>query len=351
MYWDCNLEKNAFLRNCNNTVNIATGYSEISAPIKLNEKGCDINKKTMGILNKWWNEAKSVDLSTPNYNENTIKNFGIMAYNATRGIGCTYNACSNKLLCVYGGMPINGKPLYETGGDCSQVKDGCPAGTTCTKYLCKLNKEYVPSIFTLPLYCQPGTDGLTYEQQNTARNMVNYYRRLLATGWTRDKSGYAPISNTMSSMVYLCKTIGNATKQIADKSGDPPYTATHGHTLSYHIIKKLNVDPKAALEEAIKTWAEQSKLVDLRPIGGAVFYQDEVEQQASDFAKMVYGTNSAIGCSVKECQDKTLVICQYNGLFTARDPIYSVGKPCSGCAKWGMVCEDALGGGLCINKK
>ncbi|KIH44703.1 SCP-like protein, partial [Ancylostoma duodenale] len=238
-----------------------------------------------------------------------------MAYALTIGLGCTYNACSNKLLCVYGGMPEPGQKLYLAGGDCSQVKDGCPSITTCVDHLCKLKSEYVPTQFTLPLYCQPGTDGLTYEQQNTARNMVNYYRRLVGTGWAKDKNGYAPIAKALTPVVYLCKTTGNAAKQIADKCGDPPYTATHGHTLSYHIIKKTNVDPKTALEEAIKTWAEQSKLVDLRPIGGAVFYQDEVEQQASDFAKMVSDRNSAIGCSVKECKDKgsTLVICQYNG--------------------------------------
>ncbi|KIH53224.1 SCP-like protein, partial [Ancylostoma duodenale] len=313
--WDCNLENNAFVRNCNNKVGFWPAFSEISAPIKLTGKACEIKKETKITLNKLWNEVKAVDLTAgPFYSNTTIKDFGIMAYWPTTGFACTYNKeCSDNLLCLYNRNPANNAFLYNPGSECS-ANSGCPNGiSTCVDYLCKLDKKYVATELTLPWYCPPGTDGLTFDQQNTARNMVNYYRRLVGTGWAKDKSGYAPIAKALSSVVYLCPTIGNATKQIADKCGDPPYTATHGHTLSYHIIRKVNVDPKAAIEEAIKTWAEQSKLVDLRPIGGAVFYQDEVEQQASDFAKMVYGTNSAIGCSVKECQDKTLVICQYNG--------------------------------------
>ncbi|EYB87836.1 hypothetical protein Y032_0256g354 [Ancylostoma ceylanicum] len=67
---------------------------------------------------------------------------------------------------------------------------------------------------------------------------------------------------------------------------------------------------------------------------------------------MVTSKNSAVGCSVKECADQgfTLVICQYNGLFTSRDTLYAVGKPCSGCADPNVnrKCDTALGGGLCI---
>ncbi|EYB87834.1 hypothetical protein Y032_0256g353 [Ancylostoma ceylanicum] len=286
--WDCNLEQNAFLRNCDNNINFATGYSEVSATIKLTGKPCDIEKETKTTLNKLWNEALKADLSqNPIYDNTTIMNFGRMVYWAADGFACTYNkACSDKLRCLYTADPKNGKPLYKVGSTCKSAPGYCLPGYTCVDYLCKKNTEYIPTQATLPLYCQPGTDGLTFEQQNAAANMMNYYRRLLGTGWAEDKNGYAPIARMLYPLVYLCKTIGKASKEIADKCVMPPYTATHGHILSYHIIKKLNVDPKAALEEAIKTWAGQLKKVDPQTIGGAVFYQDEVEEKASDWAKV-----------------------------------------------------------------
>ncbi|RCN47201.1 SCP-like protein [Ancylostoma caninum] len=328
-------------------------FSTISTDIKLTGKPCDINKETTTILNKLWNEVKNVNLAKPEYSDTTIKNFGIMAYGKTTGFACTYNKeCSGKLLCWYNRKPKNGDSLYTPGSDCSKAS-GCAAGSTCVDYLCQLAK-YTPTKDFLPRYCHPDVDGLTYEQHLTAQYMMNYYRRLLATGWTRDKSAYAPTATALWSVVYLCSTIGKATKVLVDRyaCSDPPFPVPKGHTQTHYIIKRLNVDPKEALEEAIKAWAGQAKLVDLNPIGGAVFYQDEVEEKASDFAKMITDRNSGFGCAISECTAKkyTLVICQYNGLFTSRDPIYTVGKPCSRCAKFNKKCEDALGGGLCINK-
>ncbi|RCN42546.1 hypothetical protein ANCCAN_11519 [Ancylostoma caninum] len=350
-HWDCNIENYASLHNCNNKIGIMPNFSTISTNIKLTGKPCDINKETKTVLNKLWNEAKNADLKDPKYNDATIKNFGIMAYGNTTGFACTYNKeCSDNLLCWYNRKPENGKPLYTSGSDCT--KGGC-TNSTCVDYLCQL-KEYTPTKDFLPRYCHPDVDGLTYEQHLTAQYMMNYYRRLLATGWTRDKSAYAPTATALWSVVYLCASIGKATKALADAVAclDPPFPVARGYTQTHHVINRLNVDPKEALEEAIKAWAEQAKKVDLKPIGGAVFYQDEVEEKASDFAKMITDRNSAFGCGISECKAKsyTLVLCHFNGLFTSRDPIYTVGKPCSRCAKFNKKCEDALGGGLCINK-
>ncbi|KIH46774.1 SCP-like protein [Ancylostoma duodenale] len=199
--------------------------------------------------------------------------------------------------------------------------------------------------------CPAGSDdGLTYEAQITVQNMINYYRRLVGTGWAPDKNGYAPVSSLMPGLTYNCEVLGNLSKAIADKCERPPYTPSHGRTLSYHIIEKINLNPKTVLQEAIKTWAEQSKKIDIRKIGGVVFYDNGFEVEAPDFAKMMFSQSLFAGCSVKECKDKgfTLAICQYNQLFTYGDPIYDAGKSCSRCAAWNRKCDTALGGGLCI---
>lgn len=93
-YWDCNIENNAYLYNCNNSIGIPNNFAKISAPwvahrmlrkkqnllllysIKLTHKHCDIEKNTKDVLQKWWNEVKSTDLSTPNYVAGQIPNFG-----------------------------------------------------------------------------------------------------------------------------------------------------------------------------------------------------------------------------------------------------------------------------------
>ncbi|EYB87851.1 hypothetical protein Y032_0256g367 [Ancylostoma ceylanicum] len=41
------------------------------------------------------------------------------------------------------------------------------------------------------------------------------------------------------------------------------------------------------------------------------------------------------------------IVVQYK-IFTVRDSLYTVGKPCAGCAKVNRKCDNALGGGLCI---
>ncbi|KIH53424.1 hypothetical protein ANCDUO_16451 [Ancylostoma duodenale] len=254
---------------------------------------CNINELTTKTLNKWWNEVKSSGLTAPTYDETKIKNFGIMANGPTTGFACTYNKCSNKLLCLYDQKPTKGNVLYQAGSDCT--KDDCKPGTSsCVKYLCRLPK-YVPSEDALPKpMCGAGTtDGMTYEMQMTVQDMINYYRRLVGTGWAKAKNGYAPIAKLMPNLVYNCDVLGKLSKTITDKCEKPPYTAALGRTMSYHYVEKTGFNSKTFLQEAIKTWAEQSKQADIQTIGGAVFYQDDVQQKASDWANVTKSVASS----------------------------------------------------------
>ncbi|KIH46627.1 hypothetical protein ANCDUO_23318 [Ancylostoma duodenale] len=199
--------------------------------------------------------------------------------------------------------------------------------------------------------CSQGKDdGMTYEMQVTALNLANYYRRLLGTGWTKDKNGYAPTSKMLYALGYECDKLGAGAKAKIDNCQKPPYTADQGWTLTYYKVDNVNIDSKTVLEQAFKTWADQAKKVDVQAIAGSVFYEGALATEASDWAKLTTAKNSFIGCSLKKCdtQGFTVVVCQYNGLFTNGDPFYTVGKPCAGCAKGGRKCDYALGGGLCI---
>ncbi|RCN47202.1 SCP-like protein, partial [Ancylostoma caninum] len=351
LYWDCNIEYNAFLNNCNSSVGIPASFTEISAPVKLNVANCNINATTTNVLKQWWSEIKDANPADPKYTD-AIKNFGIMAYNKVTGFACTYNkACSDKLICLYDQKPVKDDPLYATGNTCTKV-DGCTKGTSsCVDFLCQQDKGYTPSQQALPqTMCSAGkNDDMTYEMQRTTVNMINYYRRVLGTGWARDLNGYAPIAAGLVLMRYNCDALGVHAKSVIKDCNEPPYNPGKGWMLSHHKVMGTGLDPKKVLEEAITTWANQSAKIDFQKIAGGIYYEGEIEQKASDFAKMMFQSLSFVGCSVKECptQAFTLVACEYNGLFTAKDPIYQVGKPCSRCPK-GYKCDTALGGGICI---
>ncbi|EYB87848.1 hypothetical protein Y032_0256g364 [Ancylostoma ceylanicum] len=300
--WDCNIENNAFLRNCNKSVEIPQDFSEISETINLNGENCNINTVTTTLLQKLWDEVKNEDLTDPKYNDATIKNFGIMANGPTTGFACTYNKCSGKLLCLYNKafvsrihsstyyselqtvvekgrrgfppcfcptgplprevqqtirapwfrpLPQKTQALYKSGNTC--VNDPCAQGSSCENYLCKL-AQYTPATNTYPIpLCSPQkNDGMTYEMQMSVLNLANYYRRLLGSGWAQDKNGYAPIARRLYALTYNCDLLGHFAKQIADKCGDPPYTPyARNWVLTHHKINDVNIDQKAALEEVM----------------------------------------------------------------------------------------------------
>ncbi|RCN26703.1 hypothetical protein ANCCAN_27570 [Ancylostoma caninum] len=175
-----------------------------------------------------------------------------MAFWETTGFACTYNKeCSQKLFCLYNKKPPVNQPknlLYDVGTQC----DGCK----CVKFLCTQN-PYVPATDTQPpslcTNSNPASDdGMDYEMQVTAEEMVNYYRRLVGSGWAPDKSGYASPAKKMTAVRYDCKAgaIGTATKTIADGCVEP-YTATRGYSSSFYIDRNLTKTSIEVLREQI----------------------------------------------------------------------------------------------------
>ncbi|RCN35019.1 SCP-like protein, partial [Ancylostoma caninum] len=352
LYWDCNIEYNAYLLNCNNgNAKLPAGYAQISAPMKLGGKCKNPEEQTLSVLKNWWNEVKLNDLSNPVIDPATQSNFGVMATGKTTGFACTYNKkCSDNLFCMYNKEA--GNPLYTKVPAAGQECNSCAAD--CVDFLCP-TKDYAPAKDTYPLsLCTaPADDGMTYEMQTTAQDMINYYRRLVGSGWAPDKNGYALPAKSMIAVEYDCNTqgaqnaIGTETKTIA-ATCTAPYTATPGYYLSYHQEKDLTKTRVEVLREAIKKWADQSKLVDL---GETVTFTGNVETNAPDFANMVNEQTTTVVCSVTEdeClkQGYRVAVCQYNQILTDGDTVYTTGKSCSKCPT-GTKCDNDLGGGLCV---
>ncbi|KAL6729131.1 hypothetical protein Aduo_000214 [Ancylostoma duodenale] len=361
LYWDCNIEYNAYLLNCGDAkAQVPTDFGEIFASINLGRKCKSPEENTTPILQQWWNEVKLDDLSNPTIDitaKPQLKEFAMMANGPTTGFACTYNKkCSDKLLCLYDKLPSknqNANVLYTKAVNLPADVCSCPG---CVNYLCPTD-PYVPSTATYPQSSctTPANpeDGMTYEMQATAQDMVNYYRRLVGSGWALDKSGYAPTAKQMPAVEYDCKTlapqnsIGQETKTLA-AACTAPAAPTPGYSVSYYQ-GSLTKTPEEVLREAIKSWAEQSKLVDLEQ---SVTFSGNVENAAPDFARMVDETATKVTCSVTtdECQKQGFraAVCQYNNPISNGDPVYTTGKTCSGCNAQGLKCDNDLGGGLCV---
>ncbi|EYC12035.1 hypothetical protein Y032_0048g1576 [Ancylostoma ceylanicum] len=147
--WDCDIENNAFLSTCDQTtVPIPTDYASNSATLSMTGKKCDIKENTMAVLNSWYDQVKAEDhQNDAKYNDQTQKEFGIVSVHLT--------------------VNLKANPLP----DCPNPQAG-----------------------------QLGDDKMTYDMQITARDMANYYRNLVATGWAQDKNGYAPTAKGMNAL-------------------------------------------------------------------------------------------------------------------------------------------------------
>ncbi|KIH64855.1 SCP-like protein [Ancylostoma duodenale] len=294
--WDCNIENNAFLSTCGNTP-IPQDFAANSATLSMSGKKCDITENTMTILKKWDSQATAADLSqAPNYDEQKQKEFGIVA-------------------------DVDANPRPE----CTNLQPGLL-----------------------------GDDEMTYDMQVTAKDMVNYYRNLVATGWAKSKSGYTPTAKAMNALVeiyglndvivYDCDTLGAEAKDLATDCTSNSYTSKIGMAVNYHRVKDLTLSEEQVLEKALSTWYSQLENVDLDEKAN---YDNNVQTRAPSFANLVVGDATKLGCSVHTCEPQgfSVAVCEFDGTPTDGFPLYTVDKACSGCAA-GKSCHKGLPG-LC----
>ncbi|KAL6729085.1 hypothetical protein Aduo_000172 [Ancylostoma duodenale] len=328
LVWDCNLEQEAM-----NSLATCKDYAGTRAAneAEITEKPCNVTSGTKSILREWWNEiVKAGPLKQENnYDEKTIPHFGKMAYYASTIMACAYDRCdsSTKLLCLYNRKPGKNKPLYEKGDMCTG------ANCKCIDRLCQSDPKYVAD----PSTCKKAL--MTDEMEETAVNMHNYYRRLIATGWAEDpKSIYAPRASKMNYVKFDCDNLAAPMKAAINKCQVPADAPGQ----NVHVVGTWDISRQAALEEAITAWYEG--LEKGGGIGADNIYTSEVEanKMLKQYATLAHDEIAAVGCAVKTCrpQGNTIVACKYDVLNAETfrqpfldNPIYTVGKPCSECSK------------------
>ncbi|KIH58294.1 hypothetical protein ANCDUO_11502 [Ancylostoma duodenale] len=243
------------------------------------------------------------------------KNMNELMANATiTAFACTYDFCNNMpkgiMVCVSDNTtpnPVNFM-LYEKASDKQEICSACK--DNCTKYLCP--QPHTP--VTLPTTCSD--DKLTQDSNNAALWMHNYYRKLLASGWAKDKkskSSYALPAKQMVALEYDCaKGTENGAKKTYELIKNCPSTTpppTRGYSSNFLSLSNITVPEQDALEH------------------------------------MAYEKVSKVACAVKNCSasGKTLVACQYNSVINAGDKIYEPGKVCSGCKGLNKKCSNPAG--------
>ncbi|EPB71060.1 SCP-like protein [Ancylostoma ceylanicum] len=186
---------------------------------------------------------------------------------------------------------------------------------------------------------------MTYDMQVTAKDMANYYRNLVATGWAQDKNGYAPTAKAMNALEYDCDTAGAHAQTQADFCAAASYNPNAGYVLSSYKTKNYNLPEDEVLRQAMTTWFGQLKRVDLDE---KATYSNDIQANAPDFANLMIGATK-LGCSVKTClrEGFSVAVCEFDGTTpSVGDPLYTVGNTCSGCTAANKKCHKALKG-LC----
>ncbi|EYB97138.1 hypothetical protein Y032_0143g2413 [Ancylostoma ceylanicum] len=341
--WDCDLEHHAWSGVCDGTVDKNTyGVIEDTFATK---KDCNVTEKISAILKKWWNEVKEADFSqNVNYGA-AYPNFRQMAVGKAKGFACTYRPCTNsqsKFLCIYN-EKAGTDPIYMKAGNAQEICQCTNQGKDCIDYLCQI--DYTP-VGDIPTRVCTAKDGMNSDLETIATDMHNYYRRLVATGWAKDKKdGYAPTAKDMYALKYTdCQAPDTIAEDTKAKVTGCPSTAPQadpGRSLNYYYVTKYNIPREQLLQEAISKWMKQ-----LEDVGvGKTNIFDE-NAGVTYYANMVHDKVEKFACAVDVC-DKTgnsAVICQYNAIPTDGDPIYELGKPCK--CTGGRQCSPLQG--LCV---
>ncbi|EYB96397.1 hypothetical protein Y032_0151g2846 [Ancylostoma ceylanicum] len=345
--WDCNLEEMAHdgtLGNCTLPGDMAFDPYH-SMQVRFDKKDCNITSQTKVALYAWWSLIKYVTVRLINGNPSIpgAAPFILMATNSTTGFACTYALCNDKpkgvFVCIYDDTYVY---LFALSVQLSVMFN------SRTMYPNPVNRiiyEAAASEVTLPTTCQD--DKLTQDSHDTALWMHNYYRKLLASGWAKDKkseSGYAPTAKKMLALTYDCASGGdNGAKKTYALIENCPQTdpsPTPGYSLNFLRLKNYTVSEQDALKHAIKTWWSELENTGL---GSETTFKEY--SGITSFANMAHDETDKFACAVQNCKQngETLVACQYSQNVDEGDPIYVTGKVCSGCNKLSKKCSNPQG--------
>ncbi|EPB65972.1 SCP-like protein [Ancylostoma ceylanicum] len=211
--------------------------------------------------------------------------------------------------------------LYTNGAD-TEICADCTANT-CVDALCNVAPAAVAPVDAL---CQGAGNTqkalMTDSLRNQALQMHNYYRRLLASGWAKDKKiMYAKPSKAMPELTYDCDMEEKIMLHLKDCAGTQATTNVAENFQSSGDFKSPREDvlEKASFVHMVKRQysAIQDWWSPLESIGiEDNLYTSEVESSAlKSYVPMAHQLTTKVGCGVQTCDKlgKTLVQCAYTG--------------------------------------
>ncbi|EPB78697.1 hypothetical protein ANCCEY_02216 [Ancylostoma ceylanicum] len=188
---------------------------------------------------------------------------------------------------------------------------------------------------------------IIYEAAADEALLLPPFRKLLASGWAKDKkskSGFALPGKKMLALTYDCApgtdNGANKTYALIEKCPKTDPSPTPGYSLNFLRLKNYTVSEQDALKHAIKTWWGELEKTGL---GSNTTFKEN--SGITSFANMAHDETDKFACAVQNCKQngETLVACQYSQKVDEGDPIYVTGKVCSGCKNLNKKCSNPQG--------
>ncbi|VDL81288.1 unnamed protein product [Nippostrongylus brasiliensis] len=287
-------------------------------------------------------EGFTTESSSVVYNGNSIyRSYANLMRSSTTKMGCSVRVCEGKGVLVQTGICLFNTPEMEKGDKVYEVGKSCETAEECPN----------------------GDDvcigrGLCYRNKFAKRalHLHNKRRSDLALGNVKDKSGKNfPTTALMSAMEISFNLEAQALKKARNWEHDPTGFSSHQYSpndvWTSRIVVQNAVDEIDALEQALKTWWNQRKLVDDQ-VKKKLFENAFLQPAVMEFAQMAYGDNNVVGCAADKRGNQYNVVCQYyvgpcgSKLEDCYAPLYVPGPKCQQCYSTGRPCSQGMCPGL-----
>ncbi|VDL62329.1 unnamed protein product [Nippostrongylus brasiliensis] len=236
------------------------------------------------------------------YNGNPIyKNYANIMRSDTSKMGCSVRVCARDGVAVQTGVCVFDTPEMEKGGKVYEVGKPCETSEECPngddvcvgQALCYRNKFAKRSLY-----------------------LHNKRRSELALGNVKYKSGKNfETASLMREMALSFNLEAQALKAAVNWERDPTGWSSHLYspydTWTSRIVIQNAVDEIDALEQALKTWWNQRKLVDDQ-VKKVLFENAFKQPTVMEFVQMATGQNSLVGCAADKRGNQYNVVCQYH---------------------------------------
>ncbi|KIH58601.1 SCP-like protein [Ancylostoma duodenale] len=360
--WDCILENHAqkAVNQCADHPQL-TPKEEATLSMK-NLTTCNPTPSFREQVKEWWDKVETVGLEGNAAFKPGLESFAVLANGLATRIGCAQKNCNGVLhmACMVYGKAANSteQAIYEVGKSC----EGDNQCTTYKESKCLKEKRLCAAGYPTSDAVVPPTVGTTtktptttnptttkkpgptpqkhctgQEHMNTdlAReefvNLHNQIRAAVAKGQVKMKGGeLARKCARMKKFImgnYNCNLEAEAYATASKCSSGDSEVQNENWFMSTTATNK-----KQAAKEAVTSWykeIENGQMVQKTGSQNTLLPRLKINH----FARMVWDTNTQIGCAVYKCSgNKHHAVCRYGpGVGQLGNMIYMMGPTCNQC--------------------